>query len=237
MFALDSLAQQQVDSLIAIKPTEAKDTIYPFNPNYISNFKAYQLGISMEVVKRIRTFRAAGKYINSLQDFKMVTQLSDAKITQIRPYLKLPEPRIFTPKPKKIVRKKKELNGATVTDLQKVYGFGEVYAKRIISMRNNIGGFLVKDQFNDVWGLTSEIQQRIWERFALDSIPTVKKKNINEITIAELSTLFYVSSSLASRIVAVRTQKDVLTSWEDLAVIQQLDSIKKARLSLYLCFN
>lgn len=234
---MDSLTQQKIDSLSLHIPTKHKDTIYPFNPNFISDFKAYQLEIPMEVVKRIRAFRASGKYMNSIQDFKNITQLPNAKVAQIHPYLKFPKPRIFVPKPKKIAGIKKEINGATEINLQEVYGIGEVYAKRIIDLRNKIGGFLIKDQLNDVWGLTSEIQNRIWERFALDSIPTIKKKNINEITIAELSDSYYVSSSLASRIVSVRTQKETLTSWNDLAGIQQLDSIKKARLSLYLCFN
>lgn len=237
LFVLDSLAQQKVDSLIAVKPTESKDTIYPFNPNYISDFKAYQLDISMEVVQRIRSYRASGKHINSLQDFKNVTQLPDDKVALIRPYLKLPNPRFVSDKPKKDVHVKKELNGASEADLQNVYGIGEVYAKRIIDLRNKIGGFLVKDQLNDVWGLAPETQIRIWEHFTLDSIPTIKKKNINEITIAELSALHYISTSLASRIVAVRTQKETLASWEDLSAIQQLDSIKKVRLSLYLYFN
>lgn len=237
LFVLDSLAQQKVDSLIAVKATETKDTIYPFNPTYISDFKAYQLGISMEAVQRIRSYRASGKYINSLQDFKNVTQLPDDKIAEIRPYLKFPKQRFSAPKPKKVVRITKELNGASETDLQEVYGIGEVYAKRIIDLRNKLGGFHLKDQLNDVWGLTPETQSRIWEHFTLDSIPTIKKKNINEITIAELSALYYINSSLASRIVAVRTQKETLASWEDLSAIQQLDSIKKARLSLYLSFN
>lgn len=237
LFVLDSLAQQKVDSLIAVKPTKSKDTIYPFNPNYISDFKAYQLDISMEVVQRIRSYRASGKHINSLQDFKNVTQLPDDKVALIRPYLKLPKPRFVSDKPKKDVHVKKELNGASEADLQNVYGIGEVYAKRIIDLRNKIGGFLVKDQLNDVWGLAPETQIRIWEHFTLDSIPTIKKKNINEITIAELSALHYISPSLASRIVAVRTQKETLASWEDLSAIQQLDSIKKVRLSLYLYFN
>lgn len=237
LFVLDSLAQQKVDSLIAVKPTKSKDTIYPFNPNYMSNFKAYQLGISMEVVQRIHSFRASGKHINSLQDFKNVTQLPDDKIIQIRPYLNLPKPRFVSSKPIKMGRIKKELNEASETDLQEVYGIGEVYAKRIVDLRNKLGGFHIKDQLNDVWGLTPETQSRIWEHFALDSIPAIKKKNINEVTIAELSSLHYVSPSLASRIVAVRTQKETLASWEDLSGIQQLDSIKKVRLSLYLSFN
>ncbi len=75
------------------------------------------------------------------------------------------------------------------------------------------------------------------EHFKLDSIPVIKKQNINSLTIAQLTQNYYVNTSLASKIVAVRTQKEHLTSWKDLIAIQQLDSVKKARLSLYLYFE
>ncbi len=129
------------------------------------------------------------------------------------------------------------MNTASATDLKQVYGIGEVFANRIISARNKLGGFIIKDQLNDIWGLSLETQQRLWEYFVLDSIPIIRKQNINNLTIAQLAQHYYVSTSLASRIVAVRTQKEHLSSWNDLATIQQLDSVKKARLSLYLSFN
>ena len=70
----------------------------------------------MEVVQRIRAFRAAGNYINSVKVFKQVTQLSDDEINRIQVYLKLPKPRFITPKPKQVKRTKKEFKGATVAD-------------------------------------------------------------------------------------------------------------------------
>jgi DNA uptake protein ComE-like DNA-binding protein len=121
--------------------------------------------------------------------------------------------------------------------LQQVYGIGPVLSQRIIAMRNQLGGFLIKDQLDDVWGLKSEVQEQLWVYFRLDSVPFIEKQNINNLTIAQLSKSPYISASLASSIVALRTQKDSLTSWKDLAVISQIDSIKKARLSLYLCFD
>ena len=234
---LDSIAQLQIEALALKKQKSIKDTIYPFNPNYITDFKAYQLGISMDAVYRIRAYRKAGKYINSEKTFQQITQLSNEELLRVRPYLKMPKSfPTKTQKPKK-KRIKKQLNAASATDLQQVYGIGEVFANRIISVRNTLGGFVVKDQLNDIWGLNHETQQRLWEHFVLDSIPTVKKQNINNLTIAQLAQHYYVSTSLASRIVAVRTQKEHLSSWNDLATIQQLDSVKKARLSLYLSFN
>ena len=59
--------QRLIDSLKGLKiaSDKARESIYPFNPNYISDFKAYQLGISTAAVERIRAYRAAGSYLLS----------------------------------------------------------------------------------------------------------------------------------------------------------------------------
>ena len=229
--------QHLIDSLKSLKiaSNKVRDSIYPFNPNYISDFKAYQLGVSMEAVERIRAYRANGNYLLSEKDLKKVAGLSDAEVNRMRPYLKFPE--IKSAKKTIKARTKKEINGATAEALQEVYGIGPVLGQRIISLRKQLGGFLIKDQLGDVWGLKSEVQEQLWMHFKLDSVPLVAKQNINDLTIAQLSRSPYVSASLASSIVALRTQQDSLTSWQDLADIAQIDSIKKARLSLYLSFN
>ena len=232
----DSLSQKVIDSLIIQSGLSSKDTIYPFNPNYISDFKAYQLGLPIEVVYRIRAYLENGNYIRSLAVFKQVSQLNDEDINRIRPYLKLPTPRV-SKKYRSVVIRKKELNGATKDELQKVYGIGEAFANRIISVRTQLGGFLIKDQLSDVWGLSPETTSAVWEQFMLDSIPVIEKKHINTLTIAQLASNFYLNSALASRIVAVRTQNEQLNSWSDLNQIQELDSIKRTRLSLYLSFD
>ena len=229
--------QHLIDSLKSLKiaSNKVRDSIYPFNPNYISDFKAYQLGVSMEAVERIRAYRANGNYLLSEKDLKKVAGLSDAEVNRMRPYLKFPE--IKSAKKTIKARTKKEINGATAEALQEVYGIGPVLGQRIISLRKQLGGFLIKDQLGDVWGLKPEVQEQLWMHFNLDSVPLVAKQNINDLTIAQLSRSPYVSASLASSIVALRTQQDSLTSWQDLADIAQIDSIKKARLSLYLSFN
>lgn len=229
--------QHLIDSLMDLKIVydKVRDSIYPFNPNYISDFKAYQLGISMSAVERIRAYRAAGSYLYSEEDLKQVAGLSDVEMNRIRPYLKLPE--IKKVKNTIAVRAKAELNSATAEALQEVYGIGPVLGQRIITLRKQLGGFLIKDQLDDVWGLKPEVQDQLWMHFKMDSVPNVIKQNINDLTIAELSQSPYISVSLASSIVALRTQQDSLTSWHELAAITQIDSIKKARLSLYLSFN
>ena len=39
-----------------------KDTIYPFNPNFISDYKGYKLGMSIQEIDRLHQYRAQNKY-------------------------------------------------------------------------------------------------------------------------------------------------------------------------------
>jgi hypothetical protein len=79
-------------------------------------------------------------------------------------------------------------------------------------LRKQLGGFLIKDQLDDVWGLKPEVRDQLWMHFKMDSVPNVIKQNINDLTIAKLSQSPYISTSLASSIVALRTHQDSLTS-------------------------
>ena len=47
--------------------------IYPFNPNFITDFKGYKLGMSTQEIDRLLAFRKINKYVNSAQEFQSVT--------------------------------------------------------------------------------------------------------------------------------------------------------------------
>ncbi|MDB2632080.1 hypothetical protein N9Y27_03770 [Flavobacteriaceae bacterium] len=64
---------------------------YPFNPNFITSYKGYELGMSLEEIERLHAFRAQNKWINSSQDFQKVTGISDSLLAAISPYFKFPK--------------------------------------------------------------------------------------------------------------------------------------------------
>lgn len=69
--------EKSLDSLLSL--AESKSTIvYPFNPNFISDFKTYTLGLSSEDYERFKEFRFVGKWINSSDAFQKVIQISDS---------------------------------------------------------------------------------------------------------------------------------------------------------------
>jgi hypothetical protein len=65
--------------------------MYPFNPNFITDFKGYKLGLSVAEMNRLLAFRKTNKYVNSASEFQAVTKVSDALLQEISPYFKFPD--------------------------------------------------------------------------------------------------------------------------------------------------
>jgi competence protein ComEA len=82
--------QSKVDSLAAAQQRR-RDTIYPFNPNYITDYRGYKLGLNVEEIDRLHRFRETGKFINSRKDFQQVTQVSNQWLDSIAPYFNFPD--------------------------------------------------------------------------------------------------------------------------------------------------
>src|SRR5690606_12579884 len=133
--------QAWIDSLKIIeKPTYQ---MYPFNPNFITDFKGYQLGMSVEEIDRLHEFRKTNQYVNSALEFQNVTQVSDSLLNEISPYFKFPE-WVANQKEssyKKFERQReniivKDLNNSTQEDLMKVRGIGPALSERILKYKS-----------------------------------------------------------------------------------------------------
>ena len=146
--------QKEIDSLRLAEIENKKPKLYLFNPNYITDYKGYNLGMSNAEIDRLLQYRKEGKWINSAADFKKVTGVSDSLLNALSPYFKFPD-WVTNPKPnnrfknyksgKGFVEKsyvqKNDLNKATEEQLQQVSGIGEALSKRITSYREKLGGF------------------------------------------------------------------------------------------------
>ncbi len=244
----DKELQLNIDSLKQ-KSLEIKSVkVYPFNPNYITDYKGYVLGLSVTEIDRLHTFRAKNKYINSAIEFQKVTKVSDSLLNQISPYFKFPE---WTKKKennisnvdlssfKNKTNKKeriviKDINTATVQDLQAIKGIGVTLSTRIIKFRDMLGGFLDINQLYDVYGLEKDVVKRTFKYYTVVNKPNINLININTANASEIAKLIYIKYGIAKRIVEYRDKNGSFTSLNDLTKIEGFPSNKTDRIKLYL---
>ena len=247
--SIDKETQAKIDTLK--QRSKAKDSIrfFPFNPNYISDFKGYTLGMSPEEIDRLHAFRAQNKFVNSSVEFQKITQVSDSLLKVIAPYFKFPEWIQSKPNPKGnsllADRKKisnaqhanaqlKDLNSVTAEELRSIHGIGDKLSARIIKFRDRLGGFLEDDQLNDVYGLEPEVVSRTLEQYTVLNRPEVIRININSATVDEIAQLIYLSYDVASKIVEYREINGQISSLNELTKIDDFPVDKIDRIELYL---
>jgi len=238
-FALNKGEQSKIDSLRNHR-SEASVKMYPFNPNYLTDYKGYTLGLSTSELDRLFAFRKNGKFVNSAKEFQAVTQVSDSILDKIAPYFKFPDwvtKNQSSKKERSFAKKKikvKDINLASAEELKSIYGIGETLSKRIIKFRDRLGGFLVNEQLYDVYGLKPEVVEKALLRFQVLEVPSIQKINVNKAGAAELSQLIYISRSLAFDIVAYRDRNGAYESFEELRNIDKFPTEKLERIALYL---
>lgn len=238
--------QNEIDSL-KFNVTAHKDTLYPFNPNFISDYKGYKLGLTIAEIDRLHHFRAQNKFVNSAAEFQQVTQVSDTKLQALSPYFKFPEWvtrkkenrssafHSFSSKPTQAVVRK-DINLATKDDLIAVYGIGEKLADKILIEKEKLGGFVSMEQFQFMWGIRPEALEDIEKRFFVSNNPSVKKIAINEMSMKELAQFPYFNYALAKEIVVYRTMNNGINEIADLTKIKGMPNEKIKIIALYLEF-
>lgn len=238
-----SAIQKQIDSLRTVEIERRKPKSFPFNPNYITDFKGYTLGMNTEEIDRLKRYRDEGKWINSKSDFKRVTNVSDSLLKKISPYFKFPE-WITNPEPskksnfknysEKTFEQKTDLNKATVIQLQKVNGIGDVLSNRIITYRKKLGGYTSDIQLYNVYGMDPQTVIRTLNEFTVKTPKKINTMNLNTASASDLATIPGISFELAKMIWEYRVLRGGINSFSELENIEKLSIRKLEGIQLYL---
>lgn len=235
--------EKQVDSLRTVALRPQKDTIYPFNPNYITDYKGYILGMSTEEIDRLLAFRKQGKFVNSTQEFQNITKISDSLLKKIAPAFKFPEwvnnkksndyQKVKTSLTSSH-KEKQDINTATKEQLMEVKGVGNVLSDRILKYKERLQGFVEMDQLAEVYGLETDVVERLKIQFEVKTLPNIVKKDINLITLRELAKIPYLKYEEAKKIIGLRSELGNFKKFDDLLEINEFDTLKIRKLQFYL---
>jgi DNA uptake protein ComE-like DNA-binding protein len=238
-----SAYQNKVDSLVRMQQKRA-DTIYPFNPNYITDYRGYKLGLSVQEIDRLHRYRKSGKWVNSKTDFQQVTQVSSLWLDSIAPYFKFPDwvtnpikrSTTFMPfKGRKGVAK--DINSATQQELKKVYGIGPALSGRIIKEREWLKSFIDISQVAGIYGLTDSTMLQLKKHFYVTPPLTFHKIALNTANEEELLSIPYFDDYLVEKLLEQRTLRDGFKSWDKVVLTSRFPQEKLHLIQLYLTLN
>lgn len=125
-----------------------------FDPNTVSKETLLNTGLKPKLAERIIKFREKGGKFSAKEDLLKIYGLDKTEFEKIAPFL------TFQTLPTHIsIEKKKpdlfDINKADSAGLEKLSGIGPTLAKRILKYKNALGGFVNKDQYSEIYGLTA----------------------------------------------------------------------------------
>ena len=244
------LQQNGIDSLKEVTQ-ENVAKIYPFNPNFISDYKGYKFGMTIEQIDKLHELRKQNKYVNSNEEFQKLTGVSNEWMKKYAPYFKFPDwvtnkssnkySSNFENKYQKFEKKEtkiivQDINTANQEELEKVYMIGEKLALKIIAEREKFGGFADMEQLTFIWGISPDAIEDLNKKFEIKSVGNLKKIKINELPIKELQQFPYFNYTIAKNIVTYRSMNGEIKNIEDLTNVKQFPVEKLKIIAVYLEF-
>ena len=234
--------QRKIDSLKQIEQERRKPKIYPFSPNFITDYRGYTLGMTIEEIDRLKRFRKSDKWVNSVADFKRVTQVSDSLLAEISPYFKFPD---WVTNPKtvksgnakkkwKTPEEKKDLNKISFEALMQLEGMEAEAAHKIIKHHKKLRGYLIDKQIYDVYGVPTKFKRKVLNQYTVKTKPTITLLDVNTSTASDLSTVPLLNFDLAKEIVDYRILREGIKSLEELKDLEGMTDYKFERIRLYL---
>lgn len=237
--------QIEIDRLRLLNASK-KDTIYPFNPNYLTDYKGYLLELTPEEIDRLLAYRAMNQYVNSNREFQQVTAVSDEWMEKYSVYF------VFASRPQRAEKQRysqskltlssentqakavRDINLATAESLQETYGIGPVLSKRILDDRNKWGGYVHIDQVKFVYGLSEEVIASLLQQYAVLTPLKVNQIDLNNAGIDDLKNIPYLNYYLARELVKYRSLHGDFVNKEQLREIEKIPLDKIHIISLYL---
>lgn len=178
---------------------------FEFNPNEIGYEKWLELGLSRKLAHTIENYKKAGGKFYKKTDVKTIYGFTDSIYQKLAPYIDLPESKqnqsankdslndgknnfkskADTKGTKNVETKVKvTLNQADTSELKKVYGIGDFFARKIVEKRENLGGFYRMKQLKTIYGMDSSNFERVVPQLILDT-SHIKPLSLSENTFKE----------------------------------------------------
>lgn len=242
----DSINLEKLQNTGEIDSTGAKQKIHPvkFNPNKLPVKVWKKMGFTDKQISNIKNYEAKGGKFKRKEDLKKIYSISDAEYAILEPYIIIPssnktDDRNVSKKKKEIIKvnySNIEINSADSSGLVVSLGLSPRLAKRTISYRNILGGYIYKEQLKEVYGLNASIYNMINKYISVDT-GLIKKININDIEFIELLKHPYFDYNTTKLIIETRNKIGTFSSITQLELMESINDTTINKIRDYLYFR
>lgn len=207
------------------------DSAFNFDPNTIDENNMKLLGFNEKQIQTIMNYRNKGGKFYKPQDLEKIYSISKEFYQKLEPYVTIESQKNQFSKADSTISI--ELNSCSVKQLTKIKGVGNYYANRIIKYRDLLGGYALKEQLMEVYGMKKELYLKIEKCIDIDN-NKIKKISLNFADLKELSKHPYIDYKLAKKIINHRSKKGPFKKIEDLIKNELIDKKEFDKLKHYI---
>jgi competence protein ComEA len=241
--------QRKLDSLIIkMKENINKDSfkhanlinikLFPFDPNSAGKEEMLSLGFEKRMAERIINFRNKGGAFRIKKDLLKIYGLPNSLFLKLQHFILLPDSLASAVKNK---RQKEvhtyDINKTDTSQLNLLKGIGSILASRIIKYRDKLGGFINKEQFKEVYGLSPLALDELNKYTFIINDFTPQKIKINTADQFTLSAHPYITNKMAATIINYRKQHGLFKTEGNIREMKSISPEEIKKVLPYLNFN
>lgn len=210
-------------------PSRNAIALFEFDPNTLDSAGFRRLGFSSRQTEVVINYRAMRKGFRSIEEFGECYSVAD-RIDELRPYI------VLSAVTELRRTEKPELNNASVEDLVKVRGIGNLTAERIVAYRKRLGGFYDIRQLTEVEGVNEKNFELFSKEILIDN-SKISKIDINFASAEIMENHPYMSGLIIRKVLKYKQLEGGLRSIEEMIKGKILSEADAEKLSHYLVFT
>lgn len=231
---IDKIGMAKVEEKLDSIAKAREFVLTSFNPNFITDYRGYVLGMTETEIDKLHAYRAQGKYVNSAKEFQQITGVTDEWLSKHQSYFKFPQFASNAKNYAEVRPQRKDINTISYDGLVAIKGIGDYSARKIINERDKFGGFVDTKQFRFIENLPADVYAILNKNFFIGQRPKIDKINLNRANIKDLQRIPYVNYKVARSIVVYRSKQNVPINEKDLQQIPDFPMDKFEIITLYL---
>ena len=236
IYGMDSSWYMRAEPFVKIEKEEKiklkkRDLLRPFlfDPNTVSLSELLAMGLNKRTAESWIKYLGSGGRFKNCEELEKLYLLNNYELSVLLSFCKM---EVSEHESIQIV----DINSSDSIELLKVRGVGPAFAHRIIEYRNLLGGYILLNQLNEIYGIDSLKYYQLEAQLSISDY-SIKRLKINSDEFKVLLKHPYLTYDQVKSIVNYRNQLGQLNDFSELQHLEGFEVEDTIRLKPYISFE